>query len=127
MELSKSKYKNMFPVVGDSMSPTLMPGDFISIDEIKDDAAKADNLYLVLMNGSLDVKRLVFGIEGKNGRGVLFKTDSDHYDDYVLSYSEVEQCVQIIGSVAFIFRAMRPSEAANYGLLQSVSRTSRLN
>lgn len=52
----------MIEVVGDSMIPTLLPGDFVLIDESK--IYSVDGIYAIQMNGQIFIKRLQFNLDG---------------------------------------------------------------
>jgi phage repressor protein C with HTH and peptisase S24 domain len=79
-------------VVGDSMSPELEPGDTILVDQSQQDV-KDNALYVVSLQGSLQVKRL----QARSGLVFLFSANQK-YAPITLQGDEIDT-VRIIGRV----------------------------
>ncbi len=66
---------SVIQVTGDSMSPTLKDGDDILVDRTV--RALKDGIYVLRLDGVLNVKRVVLGL----GRRVTIASDNDAYPD----------------------------------------------
>lgn len=88
-------------VEGESMSPTLLPGDDILVDHADDATRLRDGLYALRRDGVLLVKRLVMG--PRRGK---FSVLSDHpqYPDW---HDVDRSLVTIIGRVVWVGRSLK--------------------
>jgi hypothetical protein len=88
----------LIQVQGDSMEPTLHAGDLALIDR-GIDGVKDDGIYVVVVDGRLQVKRIQRLMDGS----LLIKSDNPRYDPETISPLRVET-VQIVGRVIWIGR-----------------------
>jgi hypothetical protein len=71
--------------VGDSMFPTLMPGDVVMIDTTQNKLSMSDRVYAVALHGAAAIKRLRLEKE----RRVLVVSDNPNVDNYVIDADDV--------------------------------------
>lgn len=84
-------------VYGDSMAPTLTPGDMILVDT-RDDKVERDGIYVLRLDGALLVKRL------QRLPGSILRVVSDNvgYQPYQIKLAEVEGTdIAVIGRVVW--------------------------
>ena len=87
-------------VDGESMEPTLRPGDIILVDR-RDQAQRRDGIYVLRLDGTLLVKRL----QKLPGGIIEVSSDNRSYKPFVLKLEEMEgQDMAIIGRVVWIGR-----------------------
>lgn len=82
-------------VVGDSMSPTLIEGDFVIINE--DVKSYINDIYVINYGGALYVKRLQFKLDGT----IIIKSDNKEYDSEIFNPRENQLDFDIIGKVTY--------------------------
>lgn len=89
-------------VDGESMEPTLRPGDVILVDH-RDQAQARDGVYVLRLDGTLLVKRL----QKLPGGIIEVTSDNPAYKSFTLKLSEMkEQDFDIIGRVVWTGRRM---------------------
>lgn len=87
-------------VDGESMEPTLRPGDIILVDR-RDHAQRRDGIYVLRLDGTLLVKRL----QKLPGGNIKVSSDNKSYDPFILKLEEMEgQDMAIIGRVVWVGR-----------------------
>jgi len=87
-------------VDGESMEPTLRPGDIILVDR-RDQAQRRDGIYVLRLDGTLLVKRL----QKLPGGNIKVSSDNKSYDPFTLRLEEMEaQDMAIIGRVIWVGR-----------------------
>lgn len=88
-------------VEGESMVPSLRPGDVILVDH-SDNTAKRDGVYVLRMDGALLVKRL------QRLPGAIIKVSSDNtlYVPFEINLSKIGDTVSIIGRVVWTGRRL---------------------
>lgn len=90
----------MIFVDGESMEPTLRPGDVILVDR-RDQAQRRDGIYVLRIDGTLLVKRL----QKLPGSVIRVTSDNRSYEPFVLKLEEMEgQDMAIIGRVVWVGR-----------------------
>lgn len=87
-------------VDGESMEPTLRPGDVILIDH-RDQSVSRDGVYVLRMDGALLVKRL----QRKPGGLIKVSSDNQAYDSFEVSPSDFSD-FSVIGRVVWSGRRM---------------------
>lgn len=80
-------------VTGDSMSPTLEEGDFVTIDTAVS-SVYTDGIYAFSLHDNLFIKRIQ-----RVGRGLLVISDNERYKDFDLSPADLEQGFKVHGRV----------------------------
>lgn len=83
-----------FKVIGDSMIPLINNGDFITVDCTPKDYIENNQIYALVFDHSLRVKRLI-----KSFKTLTIRSDNPIYPDEVLSLEEAAQMIHIIGKV----------------------------
>lgn len=87
-------------VDGESMEPTLRPGDVILVDR-RDQAQRRDGIYVLRLDGTLLVKRL----QKLPGGVIKVSSDNRSYEPFSLKLEEMEgQDMAIIGRVVWVGR-----------------------
>jgi phage repressor protein C with HTH and peptisase S24 domain len=87
-------------VDGESMEPTLRPGDVILVDR-RDQAQRRDGIYVLRLDGTLLVKRL----QKLPGGVIKVSSDNRSYEPFSLKLDEMEgQDMAIIGRVVWVGR-----------------------
>lgn len=89
----------IFEVAGDSMSPTLIDGDFIMINTADKDV-RSGYIYLLRMEDELMVKRL----ENRPGSLLLLRSDNPDYEDIAISKNEECFNVEVFGRMVWSCR-----------------------
>ena len=89
-------------VDGESMEPTLRPGDVILVDRRNAQAVPRDGIYVLRMDGSLLVKRL----QRLPGRQVKVSSDNPAYEPFDLRLDAPGEDLAIIGRVVWAGRRM---------------------
>ncbi|WP_275100104.1 S24 family peptidase [Sedimenticola hydrogenitrophicus] len=89
-------------VDGESMEPTLRPGDVILVDRRSAQAVPRDGIYVLRMDGSLLVKRL----QRLPGRQVKVTSDNPAYEPFNLSLEAPGEDLAIVGRVVWTGRRM---------------------
>lgn len=89
-------------VDGESMEPTLRPGDVILVDRRSAQAVPRDGIYVLRMDGSLLVKRL----QRLPGRKVKVTSDNPAYEPFELALDTPGEDLAIIGRVVWSGRRM---------------------
>lgn len=90
---------NMLFVEGDSMTPTLNPGDVMLI--VKDqELVIQDGIYVVRLEGALLVKRL----QRLPGNILKVKSDNQNYEPYTIDLTKEHKDFAIIGRVVWAGR-----------------------
>jgi hypothetical protein len=85
---------NLVQVAGDSMAPTLLPGDDILVDRSDGEARVRDGIYVLRMEDSLLVKRLT--LHPVTGR-VTVQSDNPAYADWPdLALSDINLIGRVI-------------------------------
>lgn len=92
----------LIEVDGESMEPTLRPGDVILVDHRSAQAVPRDGIYVMRMDGSLLVKRL----QRLPGRKVKVASDNNAYEPFELDIDAPGEDVSIIGRVVWTGRRM---------------------
>ncbi|MBF0192991.1 MAG: helix-turn-helix transcriptional regulator [Magnetococcales bacterium] len=80
-------------VQGDSMSPTLNPGDLLLFDR-REKQISNDGIYVIQQDSNLIAKRLQRGLDGS----VIVKNDNHAYETQILQSKEVNN-LKIVGKV----------------------------
>lgn len=99
MSLDKSFFRTppninkvkMIEVVGDSMIPTLLPGDHVLIDESK--MFSIDGIYAIQMQGQIFIKRLQFNLDGT----INIISDNPKYNSQFYNPNDNQTPLKIIG------------------------------
>ena len=89
-------------VDGESMEPTLRPGDIILIDRRSAQAVPRDGIYVLRIDGSLLVKRL----QRLPGRRVTVSSDNPAYAPFELTLDAAGEDIAIVGRVVWSGRRM---------------------
>lgn len=90
---------SMLFVEGDSMAPTLSPGDTMMI--VKDQGmAIQDGIYVVRLEGALLVKRL----QRLPGNQLKVKSDNPNYEPYTMDLTKEHKDFAVIGRVVWAGR-----------------------
>lgn len=89
-------------VDGESMEPTLRPGDVILVDRRSAEAVPRDGIYVLRMDGSLLVKR----VQRLPGRQVKVTSDNPAYEPFNLSLETPGEDLAIVGRVVWAGRRM---------------------
>jgi len=89
-------------VDGESMEPTLRPGDIILVDRRSAQSVPRDGIYVLRMDGSLLVKRL----QRLPGRQVKVTSDNTAYEPYTLGLDDTSDDLAIIGRVVWAGRRL---------------------
>ena len=89
----------LIDVVGDSMEPTLRTGDVVLVD-FSVDRLRDDSIYVIEMEGEVQVKRLqrLLG-------GAVIRSDNPAYQPITLDKDQVEQ-LRVIGRVRWFGRTI---------------------
>lgn len=88
-------------VDGESMEPTLRPGDIILVDH-RDQQCSRDAIYVLRMNGALLVKRL----QRKPGGLIKVSSDNPAYESFEVSLGKMADDFAIIGRLVWSGRRM---------------------
>lgn len=83
-----------FKVIGDSMIPLINDGDYITVDCTPKDYIENNQIYALVFDHSLRVKRLI-----KSFKTLTIRSDNSIYPDEVLTLEEAAQMIHIIGKV----------------------------
>lgn len=83
-----------FKVIGDSMIPLINSGDYITVDCTPQDYIENNQIYALVFDHSLRVKRLI-----KSFKSLTIRSDNPIYSDEVLTLEEAAQMIHIIGKV----------------------------
>lgn len=83
-----------FKVIGDSMIPLINSGDFITVDCTPKDYIENNQIYALVFDHSLRIKRLI-----KSFKTLTIRSDNPIYPDEVLSLEEAAQLIHIVGKV----------------------------
>lgn len=83
-----------FKVIGDSMIPLINSGDYITVDCTPKDYLENNQIYALVFDHSLRVKRLI-----KSFKTLTIRSDNPIYPDEVLTLEEAAQMIHIIGKV----------------------------
>jgi phage repressor protein C with HTH and peptisase S24 domain len=83
-----------FKVIGDSMVPLINNGDFITVDCTPKDYIENNQIYAIIFDHSLRVKRII-----KSFKTLTIRSDNPIYPDEVLTLEEAEQMIHIVGKV----------------------------
>lgn len=83
-----------FKVIGDSMIPLINSGDYITVDCTPKDYIENNQIYALVFDHSLRVKRLI-----KSFKTLTIRSDNPIYSDEVLTLEEAAQMIHIIGKV----------------------------
>ncbi|MFZ2948804.1 MAG: S24 family peptidase [Desulfuromonadaceae bacterium] len=89
-------------VEGESMEPTLRPGDVILVDHRTADTLPRDGIYVLRMDDTLLVKRL----QRLPGNIIKVTSDNSAYDPFTISLGDPMAGVAIIGRVVWCGRRM---------------------
>lgn len=71
--------------VGDSMQPTLLPGDIVMIDTTQNMLNMQDRVYAVAVNGAAAIKRL----RVEKGRKIIVVSDNPNVENYTIDAEDV--------------------------------------
>lgn len=83
-----------FKVIGDSMIPLINDGDYITVDCTPKDYIENNQIYALVFDHSLRIKRLI-----KSFKSLSIRSDNPIYSDEVLTLEEAAQMIHIIGKV----------------------------
>lgn len=83
-----------FKVIGDSMIPLINDGDYITVDCTPKDYIENNQIYALIFDHSLRIKRLI-----KSFKSLTIRSDNSIYPDEVLTLEEAAQMIHIIGKV----------------------------
>lgn len=83
-----------FKVIGDSMIPLINDGDYITVDCTPKDYIENNQIYALVFDHSLRIKRLI-----KSFKSLTIRSDNQIYPDEVLTLEEAAQMIHIIGKV----------------------------
>lgn len=83
-----------FKVIDDSMIPLINSGDYITVDCTPQDYIENNQIYALVFDHSLRVKRLI-----KSFKTLTIRSDNQIYPDEVLTLEEAAQMIHIIGKV----------------------------
>lgn len=83
-----------FKVIGDSMIPLINDGDYITVDCTPKDYIENNQIYALVFDHSLRIKRLI-----KSFKTLTIRSDNPIYPDEVLTLEEAAQMIHIIGKV----------------------------
>lgn len=83
-----------FKVIGDSMIPLINDGDYITVDCTPKDYIENNQIYALVFDHSLRIKRLI-----KSFKSLTIRSDNPIYSDEVLTLEEAAQMIHIIGKV----------------------------
>ncbi|MCB2192674.1 MAG: helix-turn-helix transcriptional regulator [Deltaproteobacteria bacterium] len=86
-------------VVGDAMEPTLKQGDMVLVNRAKDQVPD-DGLYVLLMDGTMLVKRL----RKRPGRKVQVISDNEAYGSFDFDLADPPEDTTIVGRVVWFGR-----------------------
>ncbi len=92
----------LIEVDGESMEPTLRPGDVILVDRRSAQLVPRDGVYVMRMDGTLLVKRL----QRLPGRQVRVTSDNPAYQPFALSLEQPGDDLAIVGRVVWTGRRM---------------------
>jgi phage repressor protein C with HTH and peptisase S24 domain len=87
-------------VEGESMEPTLRPGDLILVN--RSDTSVRDGIYLLRLNSALLVKRLQWLPGGK----LKVASDNPAYEPFIVSMQDESQDLAIVGRIVWSGRRM---------------------
>ena len=88
----------LISTIGDSMEPTLHPGDMILLDRSVE-KIQSNSIYAIQVNGTLLVKRIQKRIDGS----VIIKSDNAAYETETIS-SDAADALKIVGRVVWAGR-----------------------
>jgi phage repressor protein C with HTH and peptisase S24 domain len=109
---------NLVQVDGDSMSPTLLPGDDILVDRSDGEARVRDGIYVLRMEDSLLVKRLTLH---PVTRRVTVQSDNPAYADWPdLALSDIKLIGRVIWTGRRVASRLSSSERVNEVARQSL-------
>jgi len=89
----------LISIEGESMEPTLRPGDLILIDRI-DSTAKRDGIYVIRIDDALLVKR----IQRLPGNIIKVSSDNPTYEPFQINIADKREDIAIIGRVVWTGR-----------------------
>jgi phage repressor protein C with HTH and peptisase S24 domain len=89
-------------VEGESMEPTLRPGDVILVDHREGAQLPRDGIYVLRMDDSLLVKRL----QRMPGSQVRVSSDNPAYEPFTVSLAQGKNEMEIVGRVVWCGRRM---------------------
>lgn len=89
-------------VEGESMEPTLRPGDVILVNHREASSLPRDGIYVMRMDGTLLVKRL----QRMPGGVVKVTSDNTAYEPFVVNLGQASDEVNIVGRVVWCGRRM---------------------
>jgi len=88
----------LISTIGDSMEPTLHPGDMILLDRSVE-KIQSNSIYAIQVNGTLLVKRIQKRIDGS----VIIKSDNAAYETETIN-SDAADALKIVGRVVWAGR-----------------------
>lgn len=94
LRVSNPANLNIIYVKGESMEPTLRPGDIVLVD--RGDLEISDGIYVLRLNGALLIKRL----QRLPGLIVRVASDNPAYDSYTVNFSEHHE-LHLVGRVVW--------------------------
>ena len=92
----------LIEVDGESMEPTLRPGDIILVDRRDASTLPRDGVYVIRMDSTLLVKRL----QRLPGGQVRVSSDNQAYEPFVIELDKMDDQTSIIGRVVWSGRRM---------------------
>ncbi len=90
----------LIEVDGESMEPTLRPGDIILIDHRDAQSVPRDGIYVIRMDSGLLVKR----IQRLPGNRLMITSDNPAYKPFEIAIDDAKTDLTIIGRVVWVGR-----------------------
>jgi phage repressor protein C with HTH and peptisase S24 domain len=107
-----------FEVAGESMMPTLMPGDFVIASYLHsfywESQLKSDTPYVVITTEDVLVKRLTNLLRSEHK--LLVHSDNKLFDSYAIHVKEIKEIWQVRAKISTVFNA--PEKKADVSLLE---------